>query len=127
MAKCKFLKRPHRKVCLGDLNDLIILQTRDITEPLFDTVDFDENFGDLPEVYAKIKTTSGRTVFDGVDTDVNVSHEITIRFDPVVTSETWVEFEGRRLDILRVEDLEERHEWQLLLCLDRGVGEASKA
>ncbi len=127
MAKCSFLKRPHRKVCLGDLNDLITLQTRDITEPLFDTVDFDENFVDLPQVYAKIKTTSGRTVFDGVDTDVNVSHEITIRFDSVVTSETWVEFEGRRLDILRVEDLEERHEWMLLLCLDRGIGEASKA
>lgn len=127
MAKCSFLRRPHRKVCIGDLNDVIKLQTRDITEPIFDVVDFDENFTDLPDVFAKVETASGKTIFDGVNTDVNITHMITIRFDAVITAETWVEFEGRRLDIIDTEDLEERHEWLLLMCLERGVGEASKA
>jgi len=127
VAKCVFLRRKHRKVCIGDLDNLIKLQNRSIEAPLFEEVDFDEDFQDHAEVWAKIETAAGKVVFDGVDTDVNVTHLITIRYDAAVTSETWIEFEGRRIDIVAVEDLEERHEWMLLLCNHRGVGEASKA
>jgi len=127
MAKCQFIKRKHRKVCIGDLNTLIKLQSRDIVAPLFDSVDFDENFQDTAEVLALIETQTGRTVFDGVDTDINITHKIVIRYDATVTSETWIELAGKRVDIIFVENLESRNEWMLLFCVMRGVGEASKA
>ena len=127
MPKCSFVKRKHRKICIGDLNTLIKLQSRDIVEPDFDSVDFDENFVDTSEVWSLVETATGKTVFDGVDTDINVTHMIFVRFDVTVTSETWVELESRRLDILFTENLENRGEWLLLMCTDRGIGEASKA
>jgi len=130
VPKCQFLRRKHRKVCIGDLNTLITLQTRDIVAPIFNEVDFDENFQDfsVPEVWALVETATGKAVFDGVDTDINITHMIIIRFDATVTSETWVELDdGRRLDIQFTEDLEERHEWLMMFCTLRGVGEAAKA
>ena len=130
MPKCKFIKRKHRKVCIGDLDTLITLQTRDIVAPVFDEVDFDEDFQDFPtaQVWALVETATGKAVFDGIDTDVNITHIITIRYDVNVTSETWIDFDdGRKLDIQFTEDLEERHEWLMLFCTLRGVGEAAKA
>lgn len=127
MPKCEFIKRPHRKVCLGDLDTMIKLQSRDIVSPVFDDVDFDEDFQDIAEVWAKVDTNIGNAVFDGVDTDINITHEITIRFDPTVTSETWIEIGARKLDIVLTENFESRDEWLLMFCTDRGLGEAAKA
>lgn len=115
------LRRNHRKLCIGDLRDRVILHVRKITEPSFEARDFNLAFQDGVEVWALVKTTAGRTFFDGVSQDRPVSHTITIRFDKDVTSETWIELEdGGRLDIVNVEDLEERHEYLRLLCSDRG-------
>jgi len=127
MPKCEFIKRKHRKVCIGDLDTLITLQSRDIVAPEFGNVDFDEDFQDIAEVYAMIETKPGETIFDGVDTEFNVTHEMTIRFDSSVTSETWVELDIRKFDIVSIENLEERNEWMTLFCELRGVGEAAKA
>lgn len=127
MPSCQFIKRKHRKICIGDLDTLIKLQSRDIVSPVFGDVDFDEDFQDTSEVWALIKTQTGKTVFDGVDTDFNITHGMTIRFDPSVTTETWVELDSRKFDIMMLENLEERNEFLLLFCTVRGVGEAAKA
>ena len=121
--------RPKRQVCVGDLKDLVVLQNRAIQEPVFGDTDFTEDFGGDEETWASVRTVSGKTFFDQVNGDVQLTHEIAIRYDEAVTAETWVLFEDRRLDIVDVEDLEERHEWMLLRCVDRGSKgqEASEA
>jgi head-tail adaptor len=43
-----------------------------------------------------------------------------VRFDPTVTSETWIELDSRKFDIVTVTNLDERKEFQLLLCRERG-------
>lgn len=127
MPDCQFIKRKHRKVCVGDLDTLVKIQSRDIVSPLFNAVDFDEDFQDQSEVWAMIETQNGKTIFDGVGTDINITHKITIRFDPTVTAERWVEIALRKFDIVLAENFEERDEWLLLLCKERGLGEAAKA
>lgn len=115
---------------MGDLRDRVKLQNRDITEPAFGSSDFGEDFDLADEVWASVKTLSGRTIFDGVHTDIVVTHRIHVRYDPSVTSETWIQLaDGRRLDVVQVEDLEERHEFLELLCTERGkrAKEAAKA
>jgi len=75
-----------------------------------------------------VKTINGRVLFNGVDTDEALTHEITIRYDSTVTAETWVELgDSTRLDIIDTQDLEERNEYLVLLCNARGTQEASKA
>ena len=113
---------------LAHSNKTVILQNRDIEPPLFGSSNFDETFsGDSDPLPAIVKTPRGKTFFDGVGTDVNITHEIVIAFIEGVSAETWVLFKGRRIDILEVENCCEDDEVLILTCTDRGTGEAAKA
>ncbi len=129
MSKCVKIRTKKRKVCIGDLRDLIKLQNRDILEPIFGSPNFDEGFTDIAEVWAAINTVSGKEHFDDVGVGTTITHLIYIRYDALVTSETWVEFNNRRFDILDTEDVDERGEFLKLTCVDRGLvsKEASKS
>lgn len=120
MPVCTKIRKKKRQACIGDMRDEIVLQDRSITPPDFNAVDFTENFTPTDTVWAEINTVSGKTYFDDVNTEIDITHEILIRFDPAVTAETWILFDGRRIDILTTEDLDERHEYMLLTCNDTG-------
>lgn len=125
MSSCRSIRKKKRKVCVGDMRDPITIQNRNIKAPPFGSVNFRENFQDknevTPQTLSLIETVRGKVYFDGVSTETPVSHHVYIMFDPEVTSESWIIFEGRRLDILLVEDLDERHVFQLLTCTDTGL------
>ncbi len=105
----------------------ITLQNRDIQAPIFGTPDFDLDFTNDQVVQGVISTKRGKTIFDGVATDQPITHRIAIEFLSGVTAETWVLFKGRRLDIVDVENIGEQDECLVLLCTERGIGEAAKA
>lgn len=132
MSDCRSIRKKKRKVCVGDMKDPITLQNRDITPPLFNTVDFDEDFQPVdvlvPQVLSLVETVTGVTFFDGVNTETPVTHIIYIPYQEAVTAETWILFESRRIDILHVEDLDVRHEFMKLTCTERGLSnrEATK-
>ena len=118
------LRRDHRKLCIGDLKDRVQLQLRTIREPQFGQTEFDLEFKSDKEAWASIKTKVGKTFFDGVSTDIALTHEIFLRYDAEITAETWIELQDDRLlDIVAVEDFEERHEYLRLLCRERGPKE----
>lgn len=131
MAVCTKIRKKKRQYCIGDLRDTIDLQSRDITAPTeFSSVDYDEDFSTVEaNLPAAINTVNGKTFFDGVSTETPITHTVGIRFIENVTAENWVLFDGRRFDILRVENLDERSLWLELTCVDRGLAtkEASKA
>ena len=121
------IKRPTKRFCIGDLSTVVFLLERGITEPGFGGADFGEDFPEARDAWALVQTVSGRTRFNGVDTDLVISHEITIRYDSTVTAETWIQLpDGDRLDIVEVEDVNEDHLFLVLQCMGRGTQEASK-
>ena len=105
----------------------ITLQNRDILEPIFGSVDFDQDFTGDTIVPALICTERGKTIFDGVATDQPVTHIFKIEYLSGVTAETWIAFGGRRFDIIDVENCCEANEILNLSATERGIGEASKA
>ena len=123
MSTCKRTQVTRRSACIGALDRLITLQNRAIQPPAFGQVDFGEGFSGDAAVWANVRTVHGKTFFDSVSTvEREITHEITIRYDATVTAETWILLDdGRRVDILNTEDLDERHEWLLLQCTDKGV------
>ena len=121
MPSCSSIKRKKRKVCIGDLDTEITIQSRDITSPYSNNVDFTETFTGKATVWALINTVSGKTMFDGSGIERDVTHEIYIRYISGVTSEDWILHNGQRLDILPVEDLDERNEFMKLKCSNRGT------
>ncbi len=121
---CKIIGIPHRKICLGDLRHRVILHSRDISAPGFDSVDFGEVYTPIGRAWAAIKTTNGKVRFDGAAEDVALTHAVYTRYRVDVTSESWVELsDGRLLDVVDFEDLDERREWLLLACTEKGTKE----
>lgn len=125
MPVCIKIRKKKRELCIGDMRDEIILQDRSITPPDFGATDFTENFISTPPSWALVNTVSGKTYFDDINTEIDITHEIYIRFDATVTAETWILFDGRRIDILTTEDLDERHIFMKLTCND--TGESARA
>jgi head-tail adaptor len=125
--QCFKIRKKKRQYCIGDLRDEIILQNRAITPP-FNGIGFSETFTNQITILSAIETIRGKVYFDGVGTETPITHEIGFRFIEGITAETWILYDERRLDILNLEDLDERHGWLLAQCTDRGleVREASQ-
>lgn len=119
MPVCKTIRRPLRKLCSGDLINIITLYNRDIGADI-DSVDFEENLSGAIQVPASISTKRGVTVFDGTNTERVVTHWFGIRYISDLTQEKWLQYDGRFFDIFDVEDLDERHQWMILMCAEAG-------
>lgn len=118
--KSTVIRRPKRRYTIGDLDTRVILRDRAIQAPVASSTDFDELFSTGAGVWAKVSTPDGKTQFDGVETDVNVTHVVGIRWKRDVTTETWIELPGgRRLDVVTMQNLEERNQWLQLMCRER--------
>ena len=117
---CTRIRKKKRQYCAGDLIDEVTIQNRNITAVL-EGVDFGEQFTENYVAMAAINTVNGKTYFDGINTESNITHEIGLRFDDTVTAESWILFEGRRFDILKLENLDERKEWMRAFCVERGL------
>ncbi len=113
--------RIRRTLCVGDLDKRIILHTRSIRSPNQGAVDFTEKFSESVEVWAKIVTATGKTIFDGVNTDLNITHEIYVRWRDGLTAETWIEHKAKLFDIIVAEDFEEDQDYFKLSCSMRGA------
>jgi SPP1 family predicted phage head-tail adaptor len=106
---------------VGILDKRVTLQDRAIQAPIHGETEFTEDFDSTATVWAAVRTTTGKTLFDGVGVDVAITHEVIIRYAEGVTSETWIELaDGTRLDVVKPENLDERGDFLRLLCTDKG-------
>lgn len=129
MPTLRRVKRPRRRVPIGDLDSRVRIYNRSQVPPGAGSVDaawnFDTHDGGDGYVWAKVTTTGGKTVFDGVGNDRRTTHSIVLRALPNIGSESRVLMEdGRRLDVILAEPWDDRGEFIELLCDDRG--DASK-
>lgn len=120
MKHCVKVRKKKTQYCIGDLRDEIVIENRNIT-PVLEGVDFGEEFTENYTAMAAINTPNGKTFFDGINTEINVTHVIGLYFDATVTAESWILFNGRRLDILSLKNLDERNEWMEAVCVERGL------
>ena len=121
MPRCINANRRKKQICTGDLDTLITIQGRSITPPA-SGVDATETFTtENLNIWAMLETGKGTVFFDDTNIEKTITHEFSIVFISGLTAENWVLFEGRRFDTLMIEDFDERHEYQLLRCNERGT------
>jgi SPP1 family predicted phage head-tail adaptor len=120
VATCKYRVRRDEKICAGDLDRQIVIQMRSITPPTADGIDYDEAFVVKQSFWAMIETASGETVFDEANVERVVTHKFYIRYLEGLTFESWVLYNGKRYQIVDVQDLGERHQFYRLRCTLRG-------
>ena len=83
-------------------------------------VDLDENFSNETIVKAIVKTKRGKAIFDGSNTEKEITHEIRIAYIATVTAETWVKLKDRNLDIIDIVNCAEKDQILILRCNERG-------
>ena len=121
MPRCVNVGRRKKQICTGDLDLLATVQGRALTPPT-SGVDATETFTDLnADIWIMMETGKGTVFFDDTSTEISVTHNIGLVYIAGLTAENWILFEGRRFDILFVEDFDERHEYQWLRCNERGT------
>ena len=120
MPKCIKLKRKHRQVCIGDMDEIIAIQTRTADNSFGAEESFTFNTTFSP--FSMVETLKDVFIVDDVTGgDIQVTHGFTIRVpDDDVSGEFWVLFKDKRYRILGQEDLDERGEFLKLLCAVRG-------
>jgi len=121
MPKCISIRRKKRDVCIGDMRDKIIVQTRTITPPGAGGADFTEVFNLDKTVWALIETRDGKEIFDGTALKGIATHYMYIRYLSTLTFEGWVKYKSKYYNIIDVQNLEERDEFMLLRCSERGT------
>ena len=114
------IRRPKRSVCIGDMKSRITIHAREAQAPSFQGADLTEKFSLSFDIWASIKSVTGKTFFAGVNADVAVTHEIYARYNSEITPDNWIEFESKYFDILAIEDYEERHKFTRMICTERG-------
>ncbi len=117
---CRAVKLKSRRVCIGNLNKRIKIQTRALTSNNTGSIETIETFTDVVEVWAAIETTRGSQLWDGVEVSNPFTHKIYIRYRDDIDYEKWVEYEDEKYDIVDVENLEQKNEWLLLMCTRKG-------
>lgn len=117
---CKPIKLKSRRICIGNLNSRIKIQTRALTATNTGSIESIETFTDLVEVWAAIETTRGSQLWNGVEISNPFTHKIYIRYRSDIDFNEWIEFESEKYDIVDVENLEQKNEWLLLMCIRKG-------
>ena len=123
MAESKRIRigRNKVKVAIGNLDSRISIHDKSITPPLFGSSDYVTKFSGK-KVWALVNSVSGRTIFNGVDQDINVTHDIYVRFDTTISAQNIVELgPNEYVDVLDVEDFENRHRFLKLTCVALGA------
>lgn len=73
-------------------------------------------YAEVATVWANIESTKGLVRFDTKQVGDEITHKITIRNYPLVTTENWLQFENRKFRIRFVMDSDERRQYLELLC-----------
>ena len=71
-------------------------------------------YTDLTEVarlYAKIEDVTGMVRFDTKQIGTEITHKITIRYWPLISSQHWIKLGDRNFEIINVRNFSERNQY----------------
>lgn len=121
MSERVIQRRKLRKVSSGDLRDPIVISLKAILAPVSSSVAPVMSFSDLTFQWAKTETKERKELFSGTQLLGIRTHVFTIRYpSEVITSDHAVLFNDNIYDVLSTQDFEERHEYLVLNCGEKG-------
>lgn len=125
MPKSITIKKPQKKISIGDMRDKIIIQLRSLTAPTGTGVDISETLDNNKCVWSMVQTRTGVEIFDGTGTQLKgiATHYFYIRYLKGLTAEAWVTYKDNLYDILDIQNFDERNDFQLLRCSLRGTAD----
>ena len=102
----------------GELRHLVTIQSSTYTQDAYGEPTSGK-FAPVCQVHAKIEPFRGREAFEARQVVSDVTHKVTMRYFPDLTSTMQLEHNGRTLRIQQITNLEERNVVHELLCVER--------
>ncbi len=94
----------------------IVRRNTATTNELGETIPADQVLG---TAWAKVSPTKATEAVVNAENTLTVTHDVVMRFTPLVDHTTTLVFQGRRLDVVSVTDLDERHLELAITCMER--------
>jgi head-tail adaptor len=115
MPQRKVKRRRLKQYATGDMNKRILIHTRSIGSPDFNSANFAELYDSGLPCWSSVNTLdpNSKVFFDGVDIDSKEkpTHLFVIRYRNWITAENVIRWRKELYKIVGIQDPDERHEW----------------
>lgn len=120
--KCQSIQKNINKVCVGDFNKRIKIQTSSIKANNSPNAVSSVAFETLVSVWASIKTTPNREFIDGVNIQNGLNTDFFIRYIPNFNyeQELWIEYGNNRFKVKNIENIDEENKIIRNRCVEKG-------
>lgn len=121
MPKRQISTRKLRKNSIGDLRDVISLETRQMLAPSFGSSSLSQNYTQVIQTWAKVETLDHGRIFNQVALDPKTSHRFTIRHRDDITTETRIRHNDILYRISKMDNPESRNEYFIIYASVEGA------
>ena len=119
---CNSIKKNKNKVCTGDLDKRIIIQTSSIAPNNSPDSVATTAFATLATVWAMIKTNANRDFIDGVNVQNGLNTDFFIRYNSTIDFEQqlWIEYNDNRCKITNIDNIDKDDKIVRLRSTEKG-------
>lgn len=120
---CTSIKPNVNKVCTGDLNKRIQIQTSYIAANNSPNAVSTANFVTVLTAWAMIKTSSNVKFIDGVNVENGINTDFFIRYTTSIDFEKqlWIEFDSNRFKITNIDNIDKQNKFIRLRSVEKGL------
>lgn len=120
--KCRSIKKNINKICIGDFNHRIKIQTTSIIANNAPNSLSTVAFTTIAEVWAMIKTNTAREFIDGVNIENGLNTDFYIRYTSSISlsQQLWIEYDGNLYKITNVDNIDKDNKIIRLRAIEKG-------
>lgn len=120
--KCRSIKKNINKICIGDFNHRIKIQTTSIIANNAPNSLSTVAFTTIAEVWAMIKTNTAREFIDGVNIENGLNTDFYIRYTSLISlsQQLWIEYDGNLYKITNVDNIDKDNKIIRLRAIEKG-------
>ena len=125
MSSCGVKRIVKRRLCRGDLRNVIKIVTRTLAESKINVIGTQEVFEDLiTGIQSGIETIEGKTSFSKININEKTTHLFYVLFSTIYgaveTNNHMIHYNGEYYKILSITDDNETGEFIIFQCTNRG-------
>ena len=120
--KCRSINKNINKVCIGDFNHRIKIQTTSIIANNAPDTLSTVGFTTVAEVWAMIKTNTAREFIDGVNVENGLNTDFYIRHNSLISfsQQLWIEYESNLFKITNIDNIDKDNKIIRLRAIEKG-------
>lgn len=120
--KCQSIKKNANKICIGDFDDKIKIQTTYINANNAPNGVSSVAFTLIAECWAMIKTNPSREFIDGVNIENGLNTDFYIRFNSAVPldKQLWIEFKNSLYKVTQTDNIDKQDNIVRLRSTEKG-------